>query len=43
VPTFRLQDLSLWFYRSDHALKNAKLVLLLINCDRFSCRHLCGL
>lgn len=29
--------------RTDDAWKNAKLVYLIINCDRFSCCHLCGL
>ena len=31
------------FYRTDGALQNAKLLSLLINCDRFTCRQLCGL
>jgi len=29
--------------RIDDVLQNVKLVSLLINCDRFTCRHLCGL
>jgi len=31
------------FYRIDDALQTAKLVYLFINCNRFTCRHLCGL
>jgi len=32
-----------YIYRTDDALKNAKLVSPSINCDWFTCRYLCGL
>jgi len=31
-----------YIYRTDDALENAKLVSPSINCDWFTCRHLCG-
>jgi len=41
-----MQGKSMKGSHGDHrfdALKNAKLVSLLINCDRFTCCRLCGL
>jgi len=32
-----------YIYRTDDALENAKPVSPSINCDWFTCRHLCGL
>jgi len=33
----------IYIYRTDDALENAELVSPSINCDWFTCRHLCGL